>query len=321
MHRTLWAITFAGVAAGSAAAAQSLDTCPGGIQTDDGTFEQSYGASFGMIAYAMRVSPADAVRFDRVCVCFRRNQPSFSPQDPRLALNLKIWRDDEGVPGEILASLDNVRADPVNNSSNFFSWDVSTLDFRTAGPVFVGVEWDASDDEDFFLCADQSGPGGEPAFFGSTTFNDSPSLRLGQVGAFPDYRALGIRVLASPTVIEPTSNCQPDETGACVQEERFRVSIDWRAADGSSGTASAEPFSADTAYFWIFDPDNIEATVKVLNACPLNGHFWVFAGGMTDLEMTISVEDTETGLVQTYSNALGSNFQTVVDTSAFATCQ
>jgi hypothetical protein len=46
--------------------------------------------------------------------------------------------------------------------------------------------------------------------------------------------------------------------------------------------------------------------VKVLNGRAINGHFWVFYGGLTDLEYTITVRDTATGQVPNYFKAGGS---------------
>ena len=58
----------------------------------------------------------------------------------------------------------------------------------------------------------------------------------------------------------------------------------------------------------------------MLDGCSINGHFWVFIGGLTDVEVEIRIEDTETGEIETYANALGEAFQPIQDTSAFATC-
>jgi hypothetical protein len=41
---------------------------------------------------------------------------------------------------------------------------------------------------------------------------------------------------------------------------------------------------------------------------------------LTNVEVTLRVTDTRNGTVQTYFNPLGTAFQPVQDTSAFATC-
>ena len=81
----------------------------------------------------------------------------------------------------------------------------------------------------------------------------------------------------------------------------------------------AVPLTGDSGYFWFFSAANIELVVKVLDACALDSqHFWVFAGGLTNVGVTLLVEDTETGATQTYTQSIGTPFQPLQDTQAFA---
>ncbi|MBV8203137.1 MAG: hypothetical protein JOZ15_21185, partial [Acidobacteria bacterium] len=50
--------------------------------------------------------------------------------------------------------------------------------------------------------------------------------------------------------------------------------------------------------------------------CALNQHFWVFAGGLTNVHVVIKVTDTQTGAVKTYTNPQNTAFQPLQDTSA-----
>ncbi|HVS62373.1 MAG TPA: hypothetical protein VMT85_02600, partial [Thermoanaerobaculia bacterium] len=97
---------------------------------------------------------------------------------------------------------------------------------------------------------------------------------------------------------------------------RFEVEIEWSTA-ASSGIGRPEGLTADTGVFWFFDPENLEVVIKVLDACAFNGRYWVFGGGLTDVEARITVTDTGTGAVRAYENALGIPFQPIRDTSAF----
>ena len=106
----------------------------------------------------------------------------------------------------------------------------------------------------------------------------------------------------------------------CLTSDRFEVTAVWRNVQGSSGAGNAIELTPDTGYFWFFDAANVETVVKVLDACAINGRFWVFIGGLTDLEVDIVVEDVETGTIREYGNPLGSAYETVNDTNAFATC-
>ena len=106
----------------------------------------------------------------------------------------------------------------------------------------------------------------------------------------------------------------------CLADGRFAVSATWRTTDGQSGNGQAVRLTSDTGYFTFFSATNVEAVVKVLNACGLNQKFWVFAGGLTDVNVVLTVRDTKNGTTKTYTNPLRTPFQPIQDTSAFATC-
>lgn len=97
------------------------------------------------------------------------------------------------------------------------------------------------------------------------------------------------------------------------EDHGFRVDAEWRTAT-ASGPATPVPWTADTGAFYFFRPDNIELTVKVLDGCALTGHRWVFAAGMTNLGVSLSVH-AATG-VWSYDSRRGEPFATVIDTQA-----
>jgi hypothetical protein len=111
--------------------------------------------------------------------------------------------------------------------------------------------------------------------------------------------------------------CTEDSFTLCLDNARYRVRTTWSKTDGSSGQGHAIALTADTGYFWFFNSSNVEAIVKVLEGCGINGHRWVFAGGLTNVLVNLSVTDTVTGTTQTYTNPQGTAFQPIQDTSAF----
>lgn len=117
---------------------------------------------------------------------------------------------------------------------------------------------------------------------------------------------------------------KPATAGAplLLDEGRFRVAVEWTTAAGSSGTGTAVALTADSGYFWFFNPNNVELVVKVLDACSLTGvnRFWFFAAGLTNVATTITVEDLWTGEQKVYETALGQPFPPINDIAAFATC-
>jgi CSLREA domain-containing protein len=127
--------------------------------------------------------------------------------------------------------------------------------------------------------------------------------------------------LCDSGAVERLPGCQPDETTLCLGEgDRFRVTAHWMA-HGESGNAHSIPLATDTGSFWFFNPANVELTLKVLDACTVNDRFWVFASGLTDVRVDITVEDTVTGTTWTHRNNAGTAFQPRLDTGALDICQ
>ena len=116
-----------------------------------------------------------------------------------------------------------------------------------------------------------------------------------------------------------TTGCGNDST-LCLLNGRFAVSATWRASDGSSGQGHAVSLTSDTGHFWFFGSNNVEVVVKVLDGCALSRKFWVFAGGLTNVNVVMTVRDVRTGTIRTYTNPINTAFQPIQDTSAFATC-
>jgi photosystem II stability/assembly factor-like uncharacterized protein len=114
--------------------------------------------------------------------------------------------------------------------------------------------------------------------------------------------------------------CAPDETTLCLNGGRFEVKATWATPAGASGQGKAAPLTADTGTFWFFDPANVEVVIKVLDACGYNDRFWVYAGGLTNVRTNLTVRDTRTGDVRTYTNPQGKAFLPVQDNNAFPGC-
>ncbi|MFY9822964.1 MAG: metallophosphoesterase [Thermoanaerobaculia bacterium] len=113
----------------------------------------------------------------------------------------------------------------------------------------------------------------------------------------------------------------PDASALFLGHGRFRAEAAWRDAAGNSGVGKlAAPAADGSGLFWFFSPDNWELMVKVIDGCALNGHFWVYAAGTTDVEYTLTVTDTLTGRTARYENPLGRAAPAITDTEAFSTC-
>ena len=114
--------------------------------------------------------------------------------------------------------------------------------------------------------------------------------------------------------------CSQNATTICLSGDRFAVSATWRSTDGSNGSGQAVRLTSDTGYFTFFNASNVEVVVKVLNGCGLNSRYWVFAGGLTNVNVVLTIRDTTTGTTKTYTNPQSTAFQPIQDTGALATC-
>jgi len=102
----------------------------------------------------------------------------------------------------------------------------------------------------------------------------------------------------------------------CMNGNRFRAEVSF-VVDGVRRTAQAVSLTGDTGAFWFFDPANVELIVKELDGRGINDHFWTFFGALTNLEHTLTITDTATGVVRVYENPAG-KFASAGDTSSFS---
>lgn len=143
------------------------DDCETGFTTsDDGIFENGYGASAAgsPASYVMRFTPPPGHhRITAVCVCWTRTNALLSA----IAYDIEIWPGDTFPSPFVFQSFRLASADSVP----LFSSQVTIGEFTrnnvfsvsVTGPVFVGPRWDTALFSNFFVCADEDGPGGAGA--------------------------------------------------------------------------------------------------------------------------------------------------------------
>lgn len=283
---------------GPSSLAAGAANCTDGIVHDNG-FEATFSASEAPLVAAMRFEPASPSLLERVCICWQLLDSN--PSANQASFDIVVLDDDGpgGEPGTVLGS-QRVEASGITAEGSFYNFDVSGLGIPSDGAVFVAI--DSMPANGPALCADFDGPGTSPIFV-NTSLEDPFWTNLSDLG-FP-LRAIGIRATFEPQETEPTEPCTPGPTTLCIDDEpgdgRFQVEVDFETVQGggASGQGQAIPLSSldvnRGGLFWFFAADNPEMLIKVINACAVNGHYWVFYSATTNVGLNVRVLDTTTG--------------------------
>ncbi len=114
------------------------------------------------------------------------------------------------------------------------------------------------------------------------------------------------------------------DQGGLVLDAAHPFAVTLTATDqrtGRTGAGVATQVNDLWGYFSIpaitGNPNNPEVFVKMLDGTAINGRFWFFYGGLTDLEYTLTVTEVSTGRQKTYTKSAGSECGGS-DTGAFA---
>jgi hypothetical protein len=150
-------------------------------------------------------------------------------------------------------------------------------------------------------------------------FGGGSLLFCGFVGDGPNFQQLGHvdHLFLNRATL---GACAPGDSQLCLYDQRFQVTATYRTPSGATGQAHALPWTDRAGYLWFFSASNLELTVKMINGCGLNQTYWVFASGLTNVEVELIVTDTQTGATVRYRNPLNQSFQSIQDTSALKSC-
>jgi hypothetical protein len=132
----------------------------------------------------------------------------------------------------------------------------------------------------------------------------------------PDSIAVIQKFIDSSTATSAFTPCPGPSNRLYLANCRFAVEVAWTASPTNLGSGQGVQLTGDTGYFWFFNESNVELMVKVLDARPISGRFWVFFGALSNVEYTITVIDTVSGALRTYHNP-ATTFASVGDTGAF----
>ncbi|HYL05715.1 MAG TPA: hypothetical protein VE075_06730, partial [Thermoanaerobaculia bacterium] len=221
---------------------------------------------------------------------------------------------DPGIPGQAAGTI--YRAAPGSGGSGGSPfWTLATTGLPAPAPISdlvtdpaVAGRLYAATDSGVFVSNDRGGTwtesgGGNPPAVAALALEPRPQ------GLLYAGTSQGVYVL-------DRGGCVATATESCLNAARFRVQVSFQVPGGGSASAHSWTVTGDTSAFWFFDPANLELLVKVLDGSAINDSFWVFSGGLSNLEYTVTVTDGYTGAVKSYHNPPG-QLSSFADTSAF----
>lgn len=299
---------------GIAHSLQTADSmCSTGAIVDDGSYENGYRIAFAPLdtRFVQLLRPSSyPTLLSQICACFETDQPAAA------GISFVVYdaTGPGGAPGSFLGAVNGSVSFSTGFTTAFTAASCASLGITlSSGSVYVGAQWDdAATPYDLFVCADETTSTPLAAMYES---EDGGSSWSPVTNAHSAARALGLRA-----TFGQAGACNPDSNTLCLNGGRFKVTATFNAGGGNSGAAHAVSLTSDTGYLWFFSPSNVEAVIKILNGCGLGGHYWVFAGGLTNVEVTITITDTQTNAVKTYVDPAKTVFQPIQDTGAFSTC-
>jgi hypothetical protein len=122
--------------------------------------------------------------------------------------------------------------------------------------------------------------------------------------------------------------CVPNTTTLCIDDQpgdkRFKLQVAWSTSQGGGQAGNGTAISLSSlgissgGIFWFFSASNPEMLIKVIGACPVNGHHWVFASAGTNVGLTVTVTDTSNGAQKAYHNQDLVPAAPIQDVAAFA---
>jgi hypothetical protein len=107
-----------------------------------------------------------------------------------------------------------------------------------------------------------------------------------------------------PTICVPGPNtlCLAGGSGT---PGRFEVSVVWTDFENNTGPGVALAYTADSGFFYFFDPLILELLVKVVNGCGFNNSYWFYYGSTTNVGLVYTVKDLQKCVERTFPVPIG----------------
>ena len=143
-------------------------------------------------------------------------------------------------------------------------------------------------------------------------------LRAASAAGLSEYSE--IAAAATDGAIGP---CAAGGDTICLGGGRFEAKAVSRLADGEPLRPARRvdaPAAARAGFLALAGDADPQLIVKVADGCATNQHFWVELAAVTDVELEVSVRDTQSGRTWAFYNPAGRAAGVVRDLDAFGTC-
>lgn len=272
-------------------------SCTGGVAKDDGSFENGFRIAFASDArYVQLLTPPEYPSLlTRACVCWKNVDPE------SMNFAFVVYDDDGpgGQPGTLRGTLPSSVSIAGSFGQSFVGIDCASLDATVdSGGVYVGVQWNAASNSDFFICADESATTPPASMFNSSNGGLSWSPVTFQSAA---ARALGVRAefeLKEVEDPEPPPGSwltSPDLPGYQVK------ALITSGASSRLGT-KVDDCIVNTLCVAGAIADQPEIFVRVVGPKP-NGYFWPTLIKFNTSQVEIWIQQTSTGIIKYYKLA------------------
>lgn len=226
-------------------AVNGVSDCAGGEIHDDGVPENGYGWNAATVTDGRDVdnfTPTSyPFTYTQACICWVR-----LGADTDISFNLDVYDDDgpAGAPGTLLGSVPATATGvPTALPGAFYDYDISSLNLNiTSGQVFIGPRWNATVEQSFFVCSDQSLTtplGNGHGFANALPWVTIPSL-------FPNYRSLLVRAIGGPPGTDLAINKVGLQPVAGTVE--YTITVTNNGPGDATGVVVTDPLPAELSY-------------------------------------------------------------------------
>jgi hypothetical protein len=294
------------------ASAKAGPQCSGGTALDDGSLEDGVRTPFATDArYVQRFTPTGyPATVNQICVCWKTGL------DPAtMGFSVVAYDDDGpgGQPGTFLGSRSSTVSIPTAFGESWVGVSCADLGLEVeSGTLYLGAQWNAGANPDFFLCVDESVTNPQATMFrsgnGGFSWTSVPQ-------DFPTVRALGVRAELPLAPRDP----DPPATSPILSAEypNFRFWV--RIGDSRIGTA-VDGCLPETVCVAGAIPTRAEVFLRIVGP-KSNGYLWPNIVKFNTTKTEVWIQQISTGKTNYYSlTALAQESETLpglVDKTGF----